>query len=187
MKYNPQYRRRRSIRLPHYDYSQSGFYFVTICTHQKQCLFGDLVDGKMLLNQIGKMVREEWLKSSQIRQEIELDEWVIMPNHLHGIVVIQNNNSINKKGASLAPLQRKPKSLSSFVAGFKSSVTRRIKIFCTQSNPRIWQRNYYESIIRNERHLNQIRQYIIDNPYKWAYDTEKPENDLQELLIDFIF
>ena len=199
MKYNPQNHHRQSIRLPNYDYSRSGIYFITICTHQKQCLFGEIDHEKMLLNQIGNIVREEWLKSSQIRQEIELDKYVIMPNHLHGIVMIHNNDlkigdrsAIDDQGASLAPLQditrrRKPRSLSSFVASFKSSVTKRIKIFCTQPNPRIWQRNYYESIVRNERHLNQVRQYIIDNPQKWLEDTEKLENDSQELLIDFIF
>jgi putative transposase len=208
MKYNPDHHHRRSIRLPEYDYSQSGIYFVTICTYQKQCLFGDIENGKMFLNQIGKIVREEWLKSAQIRREIELDEWVIMPNHLHGIVMIvendvvnigdENNKNNNKdadliKGASLAPLQgnifwqRKPRSLSSFVGGFKSAVTRRIKGFCTQSSPLIWQRNYYESIVRDEEKLNQIREYISDNPQKWAEDPEKPQNDAQELLIDFIF
>ena len=148
-----------------------------------------------MLNQIGNIVREEWLKSAQIRKEIELDEYVIMPNHLHGIVVIQNNcdrkmnrqNAINNKGASLAPLQRKPKSLSFLVTGFKSAVTKRIKLFCIQPNPRIWQRNYYESIVRKGRYLNQVRQYIIDNPQKWSEDTEKPENDFYESLIDFIF
>ncbi|MGL5939434.1 MAG: transposase [Waterburya sp.] len=199
MKYNPQYHHRRSIRLPEYDYSQSGIYFVTICTYHKQCLFGDIENGKMYLNQIGKIVREEWLKSAQIRREIELDEWVIMPNHLHGIVVIVENDVVSSKdrdldkGASLAPLQgnmfrqRKPRSLSSFVGGFKSAVTRRIKGFCTQSSPLIWQRNYYESIVRDEEKLNQIREYISDNPQKWAEDPEKPQNNSQELLIDFIF
>ncbi len=146
MKYNPQHHHRRSIRLPNYDYSRSGIYFVTICTHQKQCLFGEIDRGKMFLNQIGNIVREEWLKSTRIRKEIELDEWVIMPNHLHGIVLIHNNdlkigdhedkrnrNIVDYKGASLAPLrnnvvnvfrQRKPRSLSSFIGGFKSSVTK---------------------------------------------------------------
>ncbi len=198
MKYNPQHLPRRSIRLPNYDYSRSGIYFVTICTHQKQCLFGEIDRGTMFLNQIGNIVRSEWLKSARIRKEIELDKYVIMPNHLHGIVNHHNDlkigdqGAINYEGAILAPLQdisrgRKPRSLSSFVAGFKSSVTKRIKVFCTQPDPRIWQRNYYESIVRNERHLNQVRQYIIDNPQKWSEDTEKPENDSQELLIDFIF
>ena len=208
MKYNPQHHHRRSIRLPNYDYSRSGIYFITICTHQKQCLFGDINNGRMSLNQIGKIVVEEWLKSAQIRKEIELDEYVIMPNHLHGIVLIHNDlkigdrlclrdrNIVDDKGASLAPLQnnvvdvsrqRKPRSLSSFVAGFKSSVTKRIKIFCPQPNPPIWQRNYHESIVGEEQQLARIRQYILNNPQKWQEDPEKPENDSQELLIDFIF
>ena len=165
MKYNPEYHHRRSIRLQGYDYSQTGIYFVTICTHKRQCLFGEICNGKMLLNQIGKIVAQEWLKSAEIRQEIALDEWIIMPNHLHGIVVINN-----KLGASLAPLRgdkwgkQKPKSLSSFIGGFKSSVTKRINTICEHPNPVIWQRNYYEIIVRDAKQLNQIRQYIINNP-----------------------
>ncbi|MGL5836811.1 MAG: hypothetical protein ACRC1Z_26810 [Waterburya sp.] len=105
---------------------------------------------------------------------------MIWHNHLHGIVVIVENNVVSSKdrnldkGASLAPLQgnmswqRKPRSLSSFVGGFKSAVTRIIKGFCTQSSPLIWQRNYYESIVRDEENLNRIREYINDNPQKWA-------------------
>ena len=136
MKYNPEYHHRQSIRLRGYDYSQSGAYFVTICTYKKQCWFGEIRNSKMILNQIGKIVAQEWLKSSEIRQEIELDQWVIMPNHLHGIVIIHNDlkigdhedkcdrNIVDDKGASLAPLQRKPRSLSSFIVGFKSSVTK---------------------------------------------------------------
>lgn len=192
MKFNPEKHHRRSIRLPNYDYSRSGIYFVTICTHQKQCLFGEIHDGKMSLNQIGNIVAEEWLNSSKIRQEIELDEWIIMPNHLHGIVAITDNGA-NHQGASLAPLredilrQRKPRSLSSFVGGFKSSVTKRIKPMCEQPHPVVWQRNYYETIVRDERQLNHIREYIVNNPQKWDEDPEKPENQFQELSIDFLF
>ena len=83
---------RRSIRLPGYDYSQPGAYFVTICVEQRQCLFGDIVDGRMVLNQYGVIVADEWQKSSVIRQEIELDVWVVMPNHFHGIVIITNDS-----------------------------------------------------------------------------------------------
>ena len=185
MKYNPEYHHRRSIRLQGYDYSQTGIYFVTICTHQRQCLFGEIRNGKMILNQIGKIVSQEWLKSAEIRQEITLDEWIIMPNHLHGIVVINN-----KLGASLAPLQedqRKPKSLSSFIGGFKSSVTKRIKTICEHSNPVIWQRNYYEIIVRDEKQLNQIRQYMINNPQAWNEDPEKNDNLSTEILTDLHF
>ena len=193
MKCNPDYHHRRSIRLPKYDYSQSGVYFVTICTYQKQCLFGDIKQEKMILNQIGKIVVQEWLKSSEIRSELQLHEWIIMPNHIHGIVVITSNyqdmkyhkDAINNEGASLAPLQRKPKSLSTFVWGFKSAVTKRIKSLCVDDNVRVWQKNYYESIVQDEKQLNNIRQYIIDNPQKWDDDPEKPSNP--EIMIDFVF
>ncbi|TVQ50061.1 MAG: transposase [Gloeocapsa sp. DLM2.Bin57] len=192
-KYNPSEHHRRSIRLPEYDYSQSGMYFITICTYQKQCLFGEINQGQMYLNQIGKMVAQEWLNSAKIRQEITLDEWIIMPNHIHGIVIIEKETDFNQginhqKGASLAPLQggRKPRSLSSFVGGFKSAVTKRIKAISTEPNPPVWQRNFYESIIRNEQKLWQIREYILNNPYRWQQDPEKLQHQKQELLIDLI-
>jgi REP element-mobilizing transposase RayT len=234
MKYNSDYHHRRSIRLPEYDYSQAGIYFVTICTYKKQCLFGEIKQGKMLLNQIGKMVAQEWLKSSEIREELTLDEWIIMPNHVHGLVVItkddyqvnsgdvsddsgsasenfegaNNSGSVsgnsgsvsdnsgsaseNSEGASLAPLlgksaQRKPKSLSTFVSGFKSSVTKRIKKICVENNPRVWQKNYYESIVRDEIDLNKIRQYILDNPQNWDDDPENQSDLSQELQIELLF
>jgi putative transposase len=84
---------RRSLRLKGYDYSSSGAYFLTICTHQRQCLFGEIINDEMKLNQFGDAIANEWEKSALIRQEIELDMWVIMPNHFHGIVVITNNNN----------------------------------------------------------------------------------------------
>ncbi len=100
------YHHRRSIRLPNYDYSLSGYYFVTICTYQKQCLFGEIIQEKMIRNQIGNLVVEEWLNSSEIRKEIEFDEWVVMPNHIHGIVVIDNNGNLHQdkdnQGANLS-------------------------------------------------------------------------------------
>ena len=96
MKYNPQNHNRRSIRLPEYDYSQSGYYFITICTYQKQYLFGEIKDDRMILNQIGNIVVQEWLKSSEIRKEIQLDQWVLMPNHIHSIVVINKDLNVNK-------------------------------------------------------------------------------------------
>lgn len=195
MKYNPEHHHRRSIRIQGYDYSKTGIYFVTICTHQRQCLFGEIRNEKMILNQIGKIVTQEWLKSAEIRQEIVLDEWIIMPNHLHGIVGIdkKDDNDFkgdNNKGASLAPLQKdkqKPKSLSSFVGGFKSSVTKIIKPICDHPNPVIWQRNYYENIVRDENQLNQIRQYIINNPQKWDEDPEKLDNLSTEIFTDLHF
>ncbi|MDB9309708.1 transposase [Aphanizomenon sp. CS-733/32] len=144
MKFDPEKHHRRSIRLPHYDYGQAGAYFVTICTYKKQCWFGDVKRGEMQLNLIGQIVVQEWLKSSEIRQEIALDEWVLMPNHLHGIVWIQdqdqgrgdrieelNHEDLRNKKLNQEGLRRKPLrsgSLGSFVNGFKSSVTRRVNL-----------------------------------------------------------
>ncbi len=187
MKYDPDKHHRRSIRLPGYDYSQSGAYFVTICAYQRQCLFGDVVDGQMRLNQYGAIVADEWQKSSVIRREIELDQWVVMPNHFHGIVIIQNPVRANgvrpcrwSNGSSprdISPSsQMKPKSLSSLMAGFKSITTKKINILRDAPGTPLWQRNYYEHIIRDRDAMNKIRQYIINNPLSWDVDRLHPDN-----------
>ena len=178
MKYDPNKHHRRSIRLPGYDYSQAGFYFVTICCQGRQCLFGKISNGEMQLNQYGEIVRQEWLKSPAIRQEIELDEYVVMPNHFHGIVIIQpvRANRRSPLPSNRSPLRMQPRSLSSFIAGFKSSVTKKINIIRHTPGTKIWQRNYYEHIIRNETALNKIRQYIINNPLSWEIDQLHPHN-----------
>lgn len=180
MQHNPDKHHRRSIRLPGYDYSQAGYYFVTICCHGRQCLFGDIIDGAMRLNEYGEIVIDEWLRSSQIRQEIQLDEFIVMPNHFHGIVVI---NPVGANGRSPLPQSNKPimplmkpKSLSSLMAGFKSSVTKQINLIRNTPGTKIWQRNYYEHIIRNEKALDNIRQYIINNPLSWHNDQLHPNN-----------
>ncbi|TAF52281.1 MAG: hypothetical protein EAZ61_08525 [Oscillatoriales cyanobacterium] len=184
MPYDPQKHHRRSIRLPGYDYSQAGAYFITLCTHQRKCLFGEIIDGKMQLNQFGIIVAEEWLRSPTIRQEIELDDWVIMLNHFHGIVIITKNpvgaNGIRPNYHSPAtkalPQHMKPRSLSSLIVGFKASVTKRINIIRPLDPVPIWQRNYYEHIIRNQKSLQKICQYINDNPLKWEIDQLHPNN-----------
>jgi len=210
---------RRSIRLRYYNYSRLGSYFVTICTHNHECLFGNVIDGEMVLNNVGRIVCEEWLKSVCIRKEIDLDNWVIMPNHIHGIVVISTvganggspkydhnpnaeangvspktiNNTIRAHGH--APLQGsqfslKPHSIGSFIAGFKSITTKRVNQILNIRRQSIWQRNYYERIIRDERELNKIRRYVINNPAKWTYDIENqnglPINDKQKFWSKFL-
>ena len=191
MKYDPDRYHRRSLRLPGYDYSQPGAYFVTICVAQRQCLFGDMLDGQMVLNQYGMVVADEWQKSSVIRQEIELDAWVVMPNHFHGIVMINKpvdanhhanaNHHVGANGRS--PLQNnspypqmKPKSLSSLMAGFKSITTRKINILRDAPGTKLWQRNYYEHIIRNQDAMDKIRYYIVNNPISWSIDQLHPDN-----------
>ena len=175
---------RRSIRLPMYDYSDHGAYFVTICAHRRECIFGEVEDGAMRLNEVGRIVKEEWEKSIEIRNEIELDEFVVMPNHLHGIVWITDQPTVGANGVRpfdirpscemglrRTPLRLPVKSLSSFIAGFKSSATKRIRSI----NPNIgsvWQRNYYEHIIRDDKDLEEIQKYIFENPLKWEFDHE---------------
>ena len=187
MKYDPDKHHRRSIRLPGYDYSQPGAYFVTICVDRRECLFGDVVDGQMRLNQYGEIVADEWQRSSVIRQEIELDAWVVMPNHFHGIVIINPVGANGRSPLRRSPLRRsppgnyvrpqmKPKSLSSLMAGFKSITTKKINILRDASGTKLWQRNYYEHIIRNQEAMDKIRQYIINNPLSWSIDQLHPDN-----------
>ena len=175
-------RDRRSIRLKGYDYSRSGYYFVTICTYQRQCLFGEIIAGEMELNSLGQIVTEEWRKSAEIRREIELDLWTIMPNHMHGIAIIdaQNANPIVKPESEAnqkrIKQQMKPRSLSSLMAGFKAATTKRINQFRSARGTPVWQRNYYENLIRNEEFLQNIRQYIATNPQQWKSDQLHPKN-----------
>ncbi|MCK4693454.1 MAG: hypothetical protein KAT23_07475 [Anaerolineales bacterium] len=164
---------RRSIRLQNYDYSQPGAYFVTICTYRRKCLFGYVEKGTMHLTNFGEIARQEWLRSEEIRSEIRLDLFVVMPNHLHCIVVITHSDGI--VGAhGRAPLRRSPRSLGSFIAGFKSVVTRRISQTRGTSGSPVWQRNYYEHVIRSEDELQQIREYILNNPARWFEDPDNP-------------
>ena len=180
MKYDPNKHHRQSIRLPGYDYRQSGAYFVTMCAYQRQCMFGEVVDGQMVLNQYGAIVADEWQKSSVIRQEIELDAWIVMPNHFHGIVIIENhvgaNDNHHVRANGRSPLRMKPKSLSSLMSGFKSITTKKIDILRDSPGTPLWQRNYYEHIIRNPDAMDKIRQYIIHNPVSWQIDQLHPDN-----------
>jgi REP element-mobilizing transposase RayT len=168
---------RRSIRLTGYDYTQPGAYFVTICTQDRACLSGEVVDGVMVLNAIGQIVDDEWRLSATLRNEIELDECVVMPNHVHGIVVIDTTRRGDRPvaptthGVTCGP---KPRSLGAFIAGFKSTVTKRINEMRNTPGVSVWQRNYYEHIIRNDESLNSIREYIINNPLQWELDRENP-------------
>jgi len=183
MKFNPNKHHRRSIRLKEYDYSRPGAYFVTLCVHNRECLFGTITDGEMHLNEYGKIVQTEWLKSSEIRNEIELDAYQIMPNHFHGIVIIKNG-TMERRGErpftptrSIAPtFKMRPKSLSSLMAGFQSPVTSKINQLRGTPKQDVWQSNYFDRIIRNDNELIRTRKYIIENPMKWDQDKENPSN-----------
>ncbi len=187
MEYDPFQHHRRSIRLKDYDYSQTGAYYITLVAHNRENLFGEIVDGEMQLNEIGDLIAEEWSRSTEIRKEIELDEWVVMPNHLHGIVVINagpdetrevGTHGVGATGRSPLQSPRGPArhSLPSFVAGFKSATTKRINTMRDTQGAPVWQRNYYEHIVRSDNDLDRIREYIFNNPFNWESDDENPVN-----------
>jgi len=160
MNHNPEVNQRRSIRLRRYDYSQPGSYFVTVCTKGRECLFGNVIDEEVALNFADRVVQEGWSYTEIIRPEVQVDEFVIMPNHIHGIFTIREPKGL--VGAhSRAPLpcgnsifQRSPRSLGSLIAGFKSAATKRINQSRHTPGQPIWQRNYYEHIIRRETDIN---------------------------------
>jgi putative transposase len=176
---------RRSIRLKEYDYSQSGAYFVTICAHDRECLFGEIVDGKMILNDVGRMVQAIWDDIPSHYAGIDTDAFIIMPNHIHTIIFIVGAapcgrpDSDNGQARGPAPTENTPLSLADVVHRFKTMTTKRYADGVKQIGwpafaGRLWQRNYYERVIRNEDELNEIRQYIVDNPAKWDTDEENP-------------
>ncbi|HEV8717686.1 MAG TPA: transposase [Candidatus Binatia bacterium] len=168
-----------STRLQTWDYRAAGWYFVTICTYGGICFFGDVVDGEVRLSEIGKIVAEEWQRAEQVRSYVVLDQWVIMPNHMHGIVVIGNGAvpsvvETPRRGVSTALSRWKPNSLGSIIGQFKSVCTKRI--WATGFRDFAWQSRFHDHVIRNEKSLNDIREYIINNPMKWELDKDNPAN-----------
>jgi len=163
---------RRSIRLKAYDYSKPGAYFVTICSYKRECVFGNWINGEMLINEFGQIIENEWLKTAQIRDNIRLDEYVVMPNHFHGILFIACRGVLQY--APTKEFRSPSQTIGSIIRGFKSTVTKQIKQLRNTPGATIWQRNYYERIIRNEKELNRIREYILNNPLKWQLDRENP-------------
>jgi REP element-mobilizing transposase RayT len=253
--YNPNIHHRHSIRLKEYDYSQAGLYFITICCQDKICRFGNIENGEMILNEWGRIAYDEWLKTPNIRPNIQLDEFIVMPNHIHGIIVITNNDggrgvlhtphdhtphdntphaggtgvlhtphdntphaggtgvlhtphdntpddggtgvlhtphdntphnggtsvlhtphdhtphdgaNGNNSGVCNTPLRSPSNTIGAIIRGYKSAVTKQMHELGFFDA--IWQRNYYEHIIRNEQSHQNISNYIIHNPEKWQED-----------------
>lgn len=167
---------RKSIRLKEFDYSSAGAYFVTICTHDRECLFGTVADEKIVLNDIGRIVENEWLQTAEIRDNVFTDAYIIMPNHVHGILFIEEMANVGATGP-VAPTKSgtlQPNTLGSIIGQFKSVVTKKIR-----RSGRInfkWQRGFYDRVIRNDDELNRIREYIVYNPLKWQEDNDNPAN-----------
>ena len=183
MTHATQQHQRRSLRLKDYDYSQAGAYFVTICTQNKVPVLGKIVEGVMRLNRFGNVVNKCWLEIPHHFPDVKIDAFVVMPNHMHGIIVLINNcrgevTSPAPKGAETAPLRKC--TLGQVIAYFKYQTTKAINQIHKTPGHRVWQRNYYEHVIRNEADLNEIRQYILDNPVQWAMDENNPTRQLPE-------
>lgn len=180
MAYNPVTHHRRSVRLKGYDYTQAGAYFVTIVTQGRECLFGEVVHGEMWLNDAGRMVEKWWLELNRKFSAVDTDEYVVMPNHIHGVIVIAH------VGATLVVAQaqdragtRPAPTLGDVVGAFKSLATHEYIVGIKQRGwpsfaGKLWQRNYHEHIIRDESTLHRIREYIVNNPLQWAVDRENP-------------
>jgi len=207
MTYDPRKHHRRSIRLKGYDYTQAGAYFVTFVTHDRECLFGEVVDGVMRLNAFGEIVRDEWFRTAVVRPYVMLDpdEFVVMPNHVHGIIWITGRDDpvgrphdpvgrphdpvgrphdpVGRRAASPQHDQR-PRgpaagSVGAIIGQIKSIAAKRINALRGTPAGPVWGRNYYEHIIRYETSLNRIRRYIVANPSRWAEDHEHPRHPLR--------
>lgn len=162
---------RKSIRLKDYDYSQAGAYFITICTHERQALFGQIVDGQMQLNSLGEIVQATWSALIEHYAHIHLGAFVIMPNHVHGIIEIKKEEVTSSVvGVGLKPTPTRH-GLSEVVRALKTFSARRINEKCDKVGNKVWQRNYYEHIIRSEASYLTISEYIQTNPQRWAEDT----------------
>lgn len=179
-----------SHRKPNWDYSNSGFYFITLVVQNRYCILGDIVNEEMFLSDFGVLVKSEWEQSFEIRPELFLDEYVIMPNHIHAIIILKKSDdsvAVETHGRVSLPArasltlypQRKPKSISSFIAGFKSRVNTVINNYIDENeldipkynrSNRFFQPNYYDHIINNAQSLENIRNYIVNNPLNWKND-----------------
>ena len=166
MPYDPAIHHRRSIRLRGYDYSQPGKYHVTICTAGKEHLLGEVVEGEMHPNELGERVALCWKWLAQHYSYIDLDEWIVMPNHVHGIIIITNREG----GSRTAPTRRK--TLGSLIGAFKTVSTEDVNELRGTPGRTLWQRDFYDHIIRNEDELNKIREYIQTNPVQWRSDPD---------------
>jgi REP element-mobilizing transposase RayT len=163
--------RRKNLRLPGYDYSQPGVYFVTICTAKREHRFGTIDAGQMFLNDAGTVVKQTWIDLRRRFPHVILDDFVVMPNHLHGIVVLRSLTPKRKPGAASGAPTRMA-TLSAIVRAFKSESAVRVNSIRVKSIPLVWQRNYFEHIVRFSKGLDAIRRYIRENPARWDSDPE---------------
>ena len=195
MNYEPGTHRRRSIRLAGYDYSQVGAYFVTLCAFRHQSVFGEVADHQIRLNELGRIVEETWMTLPNHYDFIVLDAFVVMPNHVHGVVVLIEDQDrawaamqspYVEAGLKPAPTKAKRHGLPEIVRGFKTFSARRINESRGTRGRTVWQRNYYERVIRDERELSRIREYIVQSPQNWETDKDHPLASVSRFIKDFL-
>jgi len=181
-KFDPKKHHRCSIRLKGFDYTQSGAYYITVVTFQRGHRFGEVVNGVMRLNELGQIAHDEWFKTAVLRPYVELfeEEFVVMPNHVHGIVWIHNEPvRAEHRSALTTPAYTAtnvaPGSLGAIIRAYKSAVTYAVNALQNQRGGVVWQRNYYEHVIRDEKDLQAKRDYILGNPLNWEKDSENIE------------
>jgi putative transposase len=200
---------RNSTRLREFDYTTNGAYFITICAFKREHIFGEILEGQMQHNAIGQIVLEEWEQTQKLRAEVTLDTFVVMPNHVHGVVWIERDPVGAQRAAPLRPddarfrtthrelavsknnppkqnePEVRPGSLGAIVRAFKSAVTKRINESRVTPGLPVWQRNYHDRVIRNDRELSAIREYITFNPQNWSRDL-KAKSDLELANVSFL-
>ena len=183
-------RGRRSIRLKGYDYAQSGEYFVTLHTYGREYPLGRIRNEEVILTEAGKIAEEEWLRTPRLRPNVTLDAFAIMPNHIHGIIVIRDE----RKGVDVSvgancsspvrgidsfpgktPFRSPSGTVGAIVRGFKAATTKRVNELHKSPGKPLWQRNYYEHVVRDENDLDRVREYIVKNPMRWSIDEEPQE------------
>lgn len=190
MRFDSTVHHRQSVRLPGHDYTLPGVYFITIVTLQRECVFGEVLIGEMHPSTIGLLALGEWERLPRRFPCLELDKFTIMPNHIHGILVVIGNNPhidvpVGEQAKTFLPVTSDnppdpglphvvPGSIGAIVRTFKSSVTLRYNRVLSSNGIDLWQRNYYDRIIRNEEELDRIRSYIQNNPIHWTMDQENP-------------
>jgi len=167
---------RKSIRLQEYDYARPGAYFVTVVSHRRKNIFGEIIDGELDLNRLGLIVEKNWEEIPIHFPNANVDSHVVMPNHFHGIIIINEVGAQHAEPLRHAELQIKAQPLGVIIRSFKSAVTKRVHDLGLFVGEKIWQRNYYEHIIRDEDDSQQIVDYVASNPSNWEFDRENPEN-----------
>ncbi len=183
-KYISEKHRRRSIRLQGYDYSQAGAYFVTICTWNRECIFGDIEscrgNSRIALNEHGKVAEKYFGNIEEHFDNVHVEEFIIMPNHIHAIIFIDQTVGVNIRAIRELPLQRRKRRrqmlLPKIIGWLKMNASKSINRIRGTEGRSVWQKNYYEHVVRNEKDLRSIQEYIINNPLQWEMDENNPVN-----------